>query len=367
MNAVKCAALATALAMVTLGAPEREAWAGGSPKGYSGRFGKVTTKHYAVHPEGSEFYAEEWEIRAWTDAGESVSVNFVINNLGFGDNKLVVQASARPAGGKKTKAKKKYDDDDWSHSNSPFRIEAGGNTLSGGPGKLQAKVSVGGVKVDITIVNQLPAWRPANGRLNYGEPDEYYDFTYLAPRAKVSGTVVVGGKEFTLKDAVGWADHRIVNVPPNVAGKRWLTWRSFDGDWTVLIQEVQFPSDVGGRKSRFLLVGYKDRIVFQSIRFKVKYGSLKNDAKSSKGYKYPLGLRIEANSGDRTVVMTVKGKLSSRKDLLSSLGAAKALVSRFVAPVGYYINGEYDLRVVLDGQTFTHHGKGAYVFKQVNP
>lgn len=344
------------------------AWAGGGAKGYGGRFGDVGAKHYAVQSDSSEFYAQEWELRAWNAAGDSVNVNFVVNNLGFGDNKLVVSAKAKAKGGKSVKGNKKFSSGDWKSSKAPFRIEAGGSSLTGGPGKLTAKVDVGGVSVDITLVNVLPAWRPANGRITYGSASEFYDLTYLAPRAKVSGTVTAGGKRFTLKDATGFADHRIVNVPPQTAGRRWLTWRSFEGDWTVLAQEVTFPAKLGGRKARFLLVGYKDRIVFQSVRPTVKYGSLQPDPKGKAGYQYPEAFKIEGKVGDRTASITVQGKLRTRRDLLGSAGAAKAIIGQFVAPIGYYLDGAYDLQVSLgDGQSFTHQGKGDYTFKQVNP
>lgn len=362
------AALALGVTLLALTLAAGPAWAGGNAKAYSGRFGKVTAKHYAVQPDSAEFYAQEWELRAWNEAGDSVNVNFVVNNLGFGDNKLVVSAKARPAGGKSVKGSKKYSSGDWKSAKKPFRISAGANSLSGGPGKLRAKVSVGKVKLDLTLTNVLPPWRPAGGRIKYGSSDEFYDFTYLAPRAKVSGTVTAGGKTFTLKDADGFADHRIVNVPPQTAGRRWLTWRSFDGDWTVLAQQVTFPKDLGGRKAQFLLVGYKDRIVFQTVRFKVKYGSLKPDPKGKAGYKYPEALKLEAKAGDRSVVLTAKGTLRTRRDLLASAGAAKAIIGQFVAPIGYYMDGAYDLQVSLgDGQSFSHQGKGDYTFKQVNP
>ena len=167
--AVVVAAAVTGL--VVLAAPASDAWAGNSAKAYKGRFGKVTAKHYAVQPDSAEFYAQEWELRAWNAAGDSVNVNFVVNNLGFGDNKLVVHAKARTAGGDKAKGNKKFSSGDWKSSKKPFRISAGKNSLSGGPGKLHAKVDVGGVSLDLTLVNQLPPWRPANGRLTYGSPD----------------------------------------------------------------------------------------------------------------------------------------------------------------------------------------------------
>ena len=360
--------LGAALCALVVMAAAPAARGGESATPYRGSFSAVGAKHYEVRPDEAEFYAEEWELRAWSEAGDSVSVNFVVNNLGFGDNKPVVQASARAAGGKKVTGQAKFDEGDWSHGSKPFRLSAGGSSLSGGPGEVRVKIALKDVRMDLTFENQLPPWRPAGGRLQYGSADRYYDVTYLAPRAKVRGVVTAGGRSFTLRDATGWVDHRNVNVPPQVAGKRWLTWRSFEGDWTLLVQDVTFPRDMGGRKARYLLVGYKDRIVFQAVRFKVKYGDLRADPKSDKGYKYPLALRIEADAGDRSVVLTVRGKLRARRDLLGSLGAAKALVGRFVAPVGYYLDGDYDLRVRLsDGQAFTHSGEGDYVFKQVNP
>ena len=147
-----------------------------------------------------------------------------------------------------------------------------------------------------------------------------------------------------------------------------MTWRSFDGDWTVLAQEVAFPRDLGGRKARYLLVGYKGTIVFQTVRYKLGYADLVRDPKSSKGYRYPRTVRIQAKGADRTLSLSIRGKLRHRKDLLASAGAAKSIIGRFVAPVGYYFDAEYDLRVALDdGTTYEHKGSGEYVFKQDNP
>ena len=335
-------------------------------KPFKGRFAKVTSAHYALHPDDEEFYTEEYDLLAWNEAGDRVNLNIAVSNLGWGDMKAGVKAKVQRAGIGTTKGSARFDEDEWSHSAKPFRVVLGKNRLSGGPGKLRAVVDVGSVKLDLTFANLLPAWRPGNGRATYDDGQEYYDLTILAPRAKVTGTVTTKGKS-TKFEGQGYADHRSSNVAPNVAGRRWVRFRSFEGDWTIILQEFHFPKDLGGGRSPFLLVGYKDHIVFQSLRYKLKFTDVGRDRNPDTPYKYPKAMKIAARSGGRRFEATVKGYDMVRSDLLSGLGRVeRAVLSKIVRPVGYYFDADYEMKVSAgDAGEWATTGKGTYYIKHV--
>jgi hypothetical protein len=340
--------------------------AGSRARPFSGAFRAPTVAHYAVQPQEEEFYGEEFELIGWDEAGNELSMNIVISNLGFGDNSAVVKAKWSPKGGKSAKGSKKFDEDDWSHSKRPFRIHLGANSLSGGPSKLVAVAKFGAVEMKLTFENLLPAWRPGNGRAYYGSRDLFYDLTIMAPRAKVTGTIKAGGKTHQF-DGQGYADHRVSNVAPHVAGRRWVRFRSFEGDWTFILQELHFPRNLGGARSTFLLVGYKDRIVFQTLRYKMRLGDVHRDRNKDTPYSYPGKMEITAKAGDRTLRATITGKLRRRADLLDGIGRMKrSILIRFARPVGYYLDGSYSLEVSRgEAEKWTASGAGSYYVKQV--
>ncbi len=334
---------------------------------FRGRFARVTADHYALHPTGEEFYLEEYDLLAWNEAGDRINIGFAVSNLGFGDMRAKVQARVQWKGGKQARGSTERDEDDWSHRARPFRMVLGGSRLSGGPGKLRAVVKEGGVDLDLTFENVLPPWRPGNGRATYDEDgEEYYDLTLLAPRAKVTGTVKAAGRTVSFS-GTGYADHRASNVAPNVAGRRWVRFRAFDGDWTVVMQEFHFPRDLGGGRSPFLLVGYRDGIVFQSLGYRLRFTEVGRDKNPDTPYKYPKAMALRAKAGGRTVEATVKGYGMARSDLLAGLGRVqRAVLSRIVRPVGYYFDADFDLKVVAgEGEAWETSGKGTYYIKHV--
>ena len=334
---------------------------------FSGRFSGVTEDHYALHPSGEEFYTEEYDLLAWNAAGDRINLNLAVSNLGWGDNKAGLKVKVKRAGGGTVKASARFDEDEWSHSARPFRVVLGRNQLSGGPGRLSAKVDVGDVQLDLTFVNVLPAWRPGNGRATYDSDGEgYYDLTILAPRAKVTGTITTKGTTARF-EGDGYADHRASNVAPNVAGRRWVRFRSFDGDWTVIAQEFHFPKDLGGGRSPFLLVGYKDRVVFQSLGYKLRFTEVGRDGNPDTPYTYPKAMTISARLRDRTFEAKVKGSGMVRSDLLSGLGSVeRAVLSKVVRPVGYYFDADFELKVSAgEAGEWATTGKGTYYVKHV--
>ena len=358
---------AGAALLLALGQVSAAAAATGRP--FSGAFRPVEAAHYALTPSSEEFYTEEYELLAWNEAGDRIVVTFGVSNLGFGDGRAMVAVKVDRKGARSVRGETKFGSGDWSHRPDPFRMRLGPSVLSGGPGRLRAVVSVGEVALDLTFDNVLPPWRPGNGRALYDDSgDKYYDLTLLAPRARVTGTVTVRGRR-TAFAGEGYADHRAMNVPPNVAGRRWVRFRAFDGDWTLILQELHFPKDLGGGRSPYLLVGYKDRVVFQSLGYRVKFGRVGRDRDPETPYIYPHSMTVESTVGDRRFEVAIRGRKMRRRDLLAGLGhLERALLSKLVRPVGYYFDADWDLSITAGGgQRWEASGPGSYYIKHITP
>jgi len=356
-----------AAALLPLLLASATAYAGDRGRPFRGRFAKVGADSYALHPTDDEFYLEEYDLLAWNEAGDRINIGFAVSNLGFGDQRAKVQTRVTFKGQKPVKGSKQYDEGDWTSSSKPFSMVLGDSRLSGGPGKLRAVVKAGGVSLDLTFENVLPPWRPGNGRVTYdSDGEEFYDLTLLAPRAKVTGTVSAGGRKASFS-GTGYADHRASNVSPNVAGRRWVRFRAFEGDWTVILQELHFPKDRGGGRSPFLFVGYKDRVVFQSLGYALEFTRVARDRDPETPYRYPEAMTLRAQKGGRAIEAKIRGSNMSRSDLLSGLGRIeRAVLSKLVRPVGYYFDADFDLKVTLgEGEAWETTGKGTYYIKHV--
>ncbi len=331
--------------------------------------GKVEGKHFSIQPQSQFFYSQEYSFTGWLEDGGEFGAEFLISNVGIGGIKGGVNAWYRPGnGGKKLKASLQKKKGQWSWQNSPAPgMKVGGSSFTAEPGKATIAISEGELQAEAQFINILPPWRPGSGRVHFGSArKDYYDVTLLAPKAQVKGKVLIDGewKEFT---GYGYADHKATTVAPQEQAKTWIRFRAYEGDWTIISQEFILPSSLGGGRIPWIIIGYKDRLVFQSLTHTLTPQNIVEDKKFS--YIYPMGLDFAGKEGDRTLAGKVTAtRLTDRADLLSGLGAIeRAVVSRFSKPVGYYMDADYLFNLTIAGKPYQIKGKGSYYVKHLNP
>ena len=331
----------------------------------AGARGSAKMSDLIPKPTGEEAYSERYSFAFdLDDHGGHIGLDLTITNLGWGDQHAAEEVRVFLKDQKKYRHKKKYGDGDWSYSKKTFGLNIGKTKVSAiGQDGFRVQHS-GKVKFDLVFKNRMPMFKPGGGKITTS--DGYYKFNLSAPRADVTGTVTINGQTLKVKGTrAGYADHVATNVAPFDFGKSFSRMRNYNGDVFVMWREIEVAPDHGGERFAWILVGYKDKIVFSDPSAKIRQGKIKVDTKS--GYKVPLALQIDAKKGNDSVKLVMRGSRYDRRDLLDSYGdAAKVVASAFTKPVRFDVQCDYQLQMTIGGATATVRGKSHYVIDQLN-
>ena len=327
--------------------------------------GKLTMKDLIPKMSADEAYSERYGFSVDLDGGGHVGFDFTVSNLGWGDAMGASSVRVRLPGQQKYSYSKKADEGEWRHASDRFALDIGSSSVEQvGADAFRLRHEAGPVDVDLTFTNTMPMWRPGDGQITTDEG--YYKFGLIAPRADVKGHVTIGGKRHEVDTkAAGYADHVATNVAPFDLAKRFSRFRDYNGDVFVIWREIQMEEEHGGQSFTWIMVGYKDQIVFSDASATARLGRIKADPQTD--YAVPYSLQIDGRSGKDTVKLVHRSKRMKRKDLLAEYGSPAKLVASAVSePYQFDLTGDYTLQMTIKGATAQVEGKGHYTIDYIN-
>ncbi len=330
------------------------AWASPAYAQSWGRGGNPSMGDLKPTNSDSEAYSDRYGFSADMDDGTHVGVDFTISNLGFGDRNVVVEVRVNPKNGAKYRYNESFDEDEWSAGSSGFSLKAGPTTIVGrGKGTFIIN-HAGSTPVNLQFENIVPMWSPGSGRLK--TKAGFYDIHIISPRAKVTGKV--GGRSVVSTDR-GYADHVATDAAPYELARSFRRARLYKDDVMVIWRDIELHQDIGGGSVPWILVLYKDKVVFSSARARIRYGSKYTDSKS--GYVVPKAVQINAKSGEDSIKLVMKARRTKRKDLLAGQGSfVKAVASAVAEPYQFTASGEFTLEMTIGGATAQVTDKGHF-------
>jgi hypothetical protein len=358
-SALQAVAVAVALAFCTVAQAEPSGWA--SKKASA----TPTMKQLVPQMSSEESYTERYTFSANLDGGGHIGADFTISNLGWGDGQGAVQVRVKLPGQKNYTYSKKVSEGDWSFAKNKFHLDIANTSVTGkGTDRFQIKHQGKDAKFDITFKNTISMWQPGDGRIDTDEG--YYKFDVIAPRADISGKVYIGGKWHEVTGSQeGYADHVAMNVAPFDLAKRFMRMRTSKGDVFIIWREITLTEALGGESMTWVMVGYKDKIVFSDPDATISIGKSIKDPKT--GYRVPLSVQIDGDSGKDSIKLVVRGKRFKRKDLLASYGsAARAVASTMTEPYAYTVEAKYKLKMTIGGATAVVGGESHFVSDFLN-
>lgn len=331
----------------------------GTAMGWGKGSGKVSSKDLVPKMSSEEGYSERYTFAVDLEDGGHVGVDFTISNLGWGSGHGAVQVRVNLPNQPKYKYSEKLDEGEWSYSKGTFGMKVA-NTEVKRVGDGFRIIHTGAKPFDLTFDNKMPGWKPGSGKIKVD--GGYYQYNLIAPRADVSGTVA--GKKVSASRA-GYADHVATNVAPFDLATRFMRMRHYNGDIFVIWREITLTKEQGGKSLTWMMVGFKDEIVFSDSRARMREGSIKVDPKTK--YRVPLAVQIDGKSGEDSVKFVARGKTYKRKDLLDDYGSiVKVVASAVSEPIQYTVDVEYQLQMTIKGVTATVSGNTAFVVDQLN-
>jgi len=340
-------------------------------KPYQASDASVTLKEIIPQPDASrnrgEFYNEQYSISTKMKDGASSYLQLVISNLGAGDGKLGIVWELGLNDGTKVETRIKGDRSDWTTSKSTFDVRMGKNRWSGKPGKITIEIHHEGYEVTYELRNLVKPWKPGTGRLSIGSKG-YYEFQLLSPMAVISMTgKKPDGTEFSAKGRA-YMDHSRTNVASHELAKRWTRFRSFTGKQALHYVEFVPPSHVGSRPVGFAYVVSKKGVLFESLNAHGSFSDYWTDNAHKNRYRVPKKLKIEAQDGEKLLLLIVEGKrMAWRSDYLDSIGKmARMVVEKFAQPAGYGFDAKSKgiVRATKE-KIIPLKGKGRYIVTHV--
>lgn len=356
-----------ALLLVLVVAFSTEAAMAGEKVGRFGAEKPVTPRDLGIHPKDVEGYTEQWNHEVWLVGGGFIGVDFVVTNIGIGDDKGAVRVTWVDPDKVKTVCRKKYDDDEWTASKSEYLLKFGKNRAKGDSEGIELNIKCKKLSMELKFDNQAPPLKPGGGVLRFGD-DGTYSMVFSSPRARVTGTVSAGGKSYTI-DAPGHATHSRTTMYPHKQVHRWFRFTKIAKDISIILAEMEsVPDYYNARNGWALLADSKGRIA-STVRINFKYDGYIEDTRSGEKYVIPRRVRIVAADGSTQVVgVLLMKKIRSAKDPTADLDTiSRTVMRRFTKPREYKIDCTYDFKIKTQKEERRVKGEGTYKFVYVNP
>ena len=337
---------------------QTKGWASGGDK-------QPSTSDLIPKMSDDEAYTERYSFSTNLDNGGHIGMDLTISNLGWGDAHGGASVRIKWPGRTKYTFNKKVGESKWSYSKRHLDIDIADTEVSTKDGKkIRLKHKSSKVSFDITFHNRIPMWSPGSGQIT--TEDGYYKFNLISPRADVTGTIKFGDKSYKVEgDRAGYAEHVATNMAPYDMAERFSRFRDYDGDIFVMWRETKLTEDYGGKSLTWVLVGYKDQIVFSDADADMRLARMRKDSDS--GYRFPMALQIDGSHGKDSVKLVMKGRRVKRKDLLESYGSAvKSIASAVAEPYQFDVKCSYKMQMTVSGATAKVDGRGHYVMDYIN-
>ena len=315
-----------------------------------------------------EAYSERYGFSAKIDGGGEVVVNFTISNLGWGDGSAAVKVRVDLPDRDEYVYQKKVDRGSWSFSKNKFRLKVANTEVQGKGDNTFVVEHNGDLKLRMKLTSDMSMWSPGNGEITVGD-GYYYRLHAFALRSDMTGKVKPKGESWTEIEGTrsGYGDHVATNIAPFDLGTRFSRFRVYDdeNDVFAMWREIELTDDYGGKSLSFLVVGYRDQIVFSDANAKTTYARRVKDTKT--GYRLPYAVQIDGKDGDDEVRVVLEGTKVDRKDLLAGYGGmARMIASQVSQPWNYYFDCDYKIQMTIGGSTAKVEGEAGYVIDFVN-
>ncbi len=233
---------------------------------------------HAQHPIDRESYGEGWFWMGAYDDGSYHFANFMVTNLGPGDQKGTVDATIWEPGGTTHMARLAFDKDSFKASKDRLDVKIGQSRIWGSQPNFHLQLAAKDVALDLNYQAQLPGVALNSGRVIYGDPENFYSVYTTIPRAKISGRITTpsGSREV---NGYGYSDHGVVTMLPHQYSKRWYTLRCFHEKYTFDILEFTVPPKWGSQRVGLAILGRDDKILYAGSRYALTGTSVQREPK----------------------------------------------------------------------------------------
>jgi hypothetical protein len=300
-----------------------------------------------LRTDGGEGTYEWWYFDAHLDDGATLVVVFLTKEFTVIGRPLApaIRIDLTLPDGTAVRKLVDFDPTTFSASTESCDIRIGQNTFAGDLHTYTIRAHVEDVEVDVTLIGQVPAWRPQTGEWLFGEQGEQH-FAWLpsVPQGRVEATYSVGGRSST-SGGVGYHDHNWGNAPMPELMHHWYWARGTAGPYSVIASYITAEKAYGYSALPVFMLARDGRLVADDGT-KVVFEELGRYTDTQTGKPVGNVTRYTYTGGDERYVVTFTRHsdlaLTRMVDDLTGLKKAAAKLSGFD---GAYLRFAGELRV----------------------
>lgn len=191
------------------------------------------------------------------------------------------------------------------------------------------------VVFDFTFHNEVPSWMPGRGETHYG-PRDHFGWVVAAPRARVTGTLTMGGQTIS-GDGIGYSDHNWGVGDMKRIIERWHWGRLYTEKYSLLFANVLTQARLNNHRSAPLMLARGGEVVLSTGEVSITEGPMRFHSVANR--EYPEWLRLEV--ADEVALTLNVERIIDAQDLLDEVPVVrsrvvKPLIHRLLGRPGYF-------------------------------
>jgi hypothetical protein len=283
---------------------------------------------------------EWWYFDAHLDDGSSLVVVFMNKDLATPNDPLTptIRIDLDLADGRSHQKVVAYAPETWQAATSSADVRIAGNRFSGDLHTYRIQATVDAIAVDVTLVGQVPAWRPQTGYLLYGaERDKEFAWLPSVPQGAVTATYRIGD-EVHETTGVGYHDHNWGNVGLPQVIHHWYWARGQAGPYTVIASLVTAHERYGyAELPIFMLARGGDVVADDSRRVRFEAFDTYTDEATGKPVATTTRYTYAGDDDERWVITFVRDRDLAKSLMIDDIHGPKRLLARLARFNGAYL------------------------------
>jgi hypothetical protein len=240
-----------------------------------------------IRTSGGKGSFEWWYFDVKNDDGSALVIGFYTKGVLDVDGKLapmVTVTLTNADGSVALKRVLKAPASEFSASKESCDVRIGKNAFTGDLKKYRIVLDFDGVKADIALSGETPAWRPATGCLFFesGKRTSYFAWLPSVPRGRAIGSLESGGTVRKI-DGSGYHDHNWGDASMLEQMHDWYWGRAAVGPYTIITAYITSAQRYGGAAEPFFLLARDGKVLADDGgRVKCSLEGIYTDAKTRK-------------------------------------------------------------------------------------
>ena len=272
-------------------------------------------KDAAYRPSPREQYFQTWNAYWKSDDGFHIFVNFVISNMGIGDNTCGLNIAIVTPDGRSDVATLQLKGKHFKGQTDKLELQCGKATWVGDDETITIRATLNRLAIDMVMKRTAPGFNPP---LLYFDPQHQDELGYNMPHINsvATGRIKINNTWQQLKGRA-IVEHLAQNVALHAYSRIWHRIRVMDGETSLVIGGFEPSADLP--EGYTLLVLAKDgKIIHATDKAVLKATAFEKDTES--GYSVPTAFEVSLNDPKLKLKATIRRQRPiNRIDVLQQL------------------------------------------------